>query len=275
MKDSSQSLFRSGAASPAELLGRVRRRLESESTIRELRADPRLDLARGEGLLEGWYDAEIHDGSPVRWVARRFAFEAEVREATHVLLEAAVFPESGLSELRLRIRANDVLGAAVRLHPGWNSRLLPIPAGVSGRVHFSVDAGGSWSPVSDPRELSILVRQLALVRFVELPRIGDVPGRTSPPDARNASLSVRLARKLRRLLLGWELSEKVLAVEETERRLAALEDRIPRFDSMAGIVEDRLCELARADAEAAADAAEREEEWQEEVARKFLQFYRG
>jgi hypothetical protein len=77
---------------------------------------------------------------------------------------------------------------------------------------------------------------------------------------------------VRRLLLGWELSENLLSVEETQRRLRALEDR---FDSMAGIVEDRLCELARADAEAAADAAEREEEWQEEVARKFLQFYRG
>lgn len=274
MKDGSQPLFRSGAASPAELLGRVRRRLESESAIPHLPADPRFDLARGEGLLEGWYNAEIHDGSTVRWVARRFAFEAEVREATHVLLEAAVFPESGLAELRLRIRANDVLGAAVRLHPGWNSRLLPIPAGVSGRVHFSVDAGGSWSPVTDPRELSILVRHLALVRFVELPRGGGAPPEEADPSVARAPapLSVRIARKVRRLLLGWELSENLLSVEETQRRLRALEDR---FDSMAGIVEDRLCELARADAEAAADAAEREEEWQEEVARKFLQFYRG
>jgi hypothetical protein len=273
LKDSSQSLFRSGAASPAELLGRVRRRLGSESTIPHFPADPRMDLARGEGLLEGWYDAETHDGSPVRWVARRFAFEAEVREATHVLLEAAVFPESGLSELRLRIRANDVLGAAVRLHPGWNSRLLPIPAGVSGRVHFSVDAGGSWSPVGDPRELAILVRQLALVRFVELPRVGgDLLGQADPRVARPPALSVRIARKARRLLLGWELSDRLLAVEETRRRLGALEDR---FDSIAGVVEDRLCELARADAEASADAAEREEEWQEEVARKFLEFYRG
>lgn len=275
MKDSSQSLFRSGAATPAELLGRVRRRLGSETTIADLPADPRFDLARGEGLLEGWHYSEIHDGSTVRWVARRFAFEAEVRQATHLLLEAALFPESGLSELRLRIRANDVLGAAVRLHPGWNSRLLPIPAGVSGRVHFSVDAGGSWSPVSDPRELSILVRQLALVRFVELPRAGALPGRTEPPPARPPVLSVRIARKVRRLLLGWELSEKLLAVQETQRRLGALEERILLLDSISGIVEDRLCELARADAEAAADAAEREEEWQEEVARKFLQFYRG
>lgn len=275
MKDSSQSLFRSGAASPAELLGRVRRRLGSETTIAHLPADPRFDLARGEGLLEGWYHAEIQDGSTVRWVARRFAFEAEVRQATHVLLEAAVFPESGLSELRLRIRANDVLGAAVRLHPGWNSRLLPIPAGVSGRVHFSVDAGGSWSPVSDPRELSILVRQLALVRFVELPRVGPLPARVDPAVARPPALSVRIVRKVRRLLLGWELSASFVALEETQRRLGALEDRIPPVDAIAGIVEDRLRELARADAEAAADAVEREEEWQEEVARKFLQFYRG
>ena len=276
LKDSSQSLFRSEAASPAELLGRVRRRLGSESTIPRCPADPRFDLARGEGLLEGWYDAEIQDGSTVRWVARRFAFEAEVREATHVLLEAAVFPESGLSELRLRIRANDLLGAAVRLRPGWNSRLLPIPAGVSGRVHFSVDAGGSWSPAADPRELSILVRQLALVRFVELPRVGGaLRAEADPLVARPPSLSVRIARKVRRLLLGWELSERLLALEETQRRLRDLEDRILVFDSIAGIVEDRLCELARADAEAAADAAEREEEWQEEVARKFLQFYRG
>lgn len=274
MKDSSQSLFRSGAVSPAELLGRVRRRLRSESPISHFPPDPRFDLVRGEGLIEGWYHAETLGGSTVRWVARRFAFEAEVRQATHVLLEAALFPESGLSELRLRIRANDVLGAAVRLHPGWNSRLLPIPAGVSGRVHFSVDAGGSWTPVSDSRELSILVRQLALVRFVELPRVGALPGRAEPPAAQSPALSVRIARKVRRLLLGWELSEKLVAAQETHRRLEALEERILLFDSIAGIVEDRLCELARTDAEAAADAAEREEEWQEELARKFLQFYR-
>ena len=274
MKDSSQSLFRSGAASPAELLVRVRRRLDSESAIAHLPVDPQWDLARGEGLLEGWYHAENHGASPVRWVARRFAFEAEVRESTHVLLEAALFPESGLSALRLRIRANDVLGAAVRLRPGWNSRLLAIPAGVSGRVHFSVDAGGSWTPATDPRELSILVRQLALVRFVELPRIGGaLAGPADPRPARAPALSVRIARKVRRLLLGWELSEKLLTVEETQRRLAALENRTLLIDSIAGIVEDRLSELARADAEAAADATEREEEWQEEVARKFLQFY--
>ncbi|MDQ5856885.1 MAG: hypothetical protein M3542_01220, partial [Acidobacteriota bacterium] len=156
MEDGSRFLFQSGAASSAELLARVRRRLEAESaSVSLLPADPRFDLAKGEGLLEGWYHAEGHDGATVRWVARRFAFEAEVRKATHVALEAAVFPESGIAELCLRIRANDVPGSAIRLHPGWNCRLLPIPAGVSGRIHFSVDAGGSWSPPADPRELSV------------------------------------------------------------------------------------------------------------------------
>lgn len=282
MKDSSQSSFRSGAASSAELLARVRRRLEAEAaSVSFLPADLRFDLAKGEGLLEGWYHAEVHDGTSARWVARRFAFEAEVREATHVALEAAVFPESGIAELRLRLRANDVPGAAVRLRPGWNCRLLPIPAGVSGRVHFSVDAGGSWSPPADPRELSVLVRRLELVRFVELPRSGGSTAGADavPPEAPPTSLGVRIARKLRRLVLGYDLSRNLAGAGEVPLKIRALEERLKetelRLDSMAAIVEDRLTELARVDAEAAADAAEREEELQEEVARKFLHFYRG
>lgn len=282
--DSSQPVFRSGAVSPAELLARVRRRLELETAptpTPSVAVDPEFDLSTGDGLLEGWYQPELLGGATVRWAARRFAFEAEVREATHVLLEAALFPESGLAELRLRTRANDVMGAAVRLYPGWNYRLLPIPAGVTGRVHFFVDSGGSWSPPSDPRELSILVRRLALVGFVRLPRSRDVPVAAAAPAVGTppASLLVRVARKLRRLLLGWNLSEGLLALEESRARIRALEERVAesdrRFDATAEILEDRLSQLARVDAETAADAAEREEEWQEEVARKFLQFYRG
>lgn len=280
--DSSQPVFRSGAVSPAELLARVRRRLELETApvpTPAVPVDPEFDLSSGEGLLEGWYQAEVIDGAPVRWVARRFAFEAEIRDATHVLLEAAVFPESGLAHLRLRTRANDVMGAAVRLYPGWNYRLLPIPAGVTGRVHFLVDSGGSWSPPSDPRELSILVRRLALVGFVRLPRSAALPAVATSLPAPPASLAVRVVRKLRRLLLGWSISESLVALEESRARMRLLQDRLAeserRFDAMAEILEDRLSQLARVDAETAADAAEREEEWQEEVARKFLQFYRG
>lgn len=281
MKDDSRVLFQSGAASPAELLARVRRRLEAESTgAFYVPSDPEFDLSTGEGLLEGWYHAESHGGATVRWVARRFAFEAEVRDATHVLLDAAIFPESGIAGLRLRTRANDVLGSAVRLSPGWNFRLLPIPAGVSGRVHFFVDTGGSWSPASDPRELSILVRRLALVRFVELPRVGGAPAATpAAPAGPPASLGLRIVRRLRRLILGWDLSQNLLAVEEAQQRLRSVEERLAeterQFNSLAAIVEDRLSQLARVDAETATDSTEREDELQDELARKFLQFFRS
>lgn len=256
MKDDSIPVFESDYVTPAELLARVRRRLldQVEPTI-SAPADPSFDLSKPDGLIEGWYEPEILEGRSVRWTNRRFDFEAEVRDATHVAIEAALFPESGFAELRARLRANDVPGAPFRLKTGWNTRLTPIPAGVSGRVHFSIDAGGSWSPAAlgqsaDPRELAILVRRLALVPFVQLPRFD------LPPPAGQRSLIQRIVRRLRRLLLGSD-------VVEVERRL----------NEAAAILEDRLAQLALVQAESAADAVEREEEWQEELARKLLNFY--
>jgi hypothetical protein len=256
VKDGSVPVFESGHVTPAELLARVRRRLP-ESAVAALLApaDPSFDLSRSDGLIEGWYQPETFDGVPARWTNRRFSFEAEVRDATHVAIEAALFPESGFAELRARLTANDVPGAPFRLRTGWNTRLTPIPAGVSGRVHFSIDAGGSWSPAAlgqsaDPRELAILVRRLALVPFVRLPRFD------ASPTASRRSLLQRIVRRMRRLLLGSDV---------------ALLER--RWNEAAAILEDRLTQLALVQAETAADAVERDEELQEDLARKLLNFY--
>jgi hypothetical protein len=266
VKDDFVPVFESGHVSPAELVARVRRRLREQGHPPvATSADPSFDLSRPDGLIDGWYEPEVFDGTTVRWTNRRFDFEAEVRDATHVAIEAALFPESGFAEVRARLRANDVPGAPFRLRTGWNSRLTPIPAGVTGRVHFSIDAGGSWSPAGlglsgDSRELAILVRRLALVPFVRLPRFA-----APPSPAPSASLLARIVRKLRRLLLGSELARKLQQVDD----LAELERRL---NETAGILEDRLLQLALVQAESAADALEREEEWQEELARKLLHF---
>lgn len=255
MKDGSVHRFESGHITSAELLARVRRRLsETSAPALSTPGDPTFDLSKPDGLIEGWYEPEIFDGVPARWTSRIFSFEAEVRDATHVAIEASLFPESGIAELRARLRANDVPGAPFRLRTGWNSRLTPIPAGVSGRVHFSIDAGGSWSPAAvgqsgDTRELALLVRRLALVPFVRLPRF-------EVTMHRRRSLLQRIVRRLRRLLLGSE-------IVEVQRRL----------DEAASVLEDRLTQLALAQAEIAADTVEREEELQEELARKLLNFY--
>src|SRR5450759_59487 len=161
-----------GPESAAELLARVRKRLAAAPPApagSRLPVDPEFDLSRSEGLLGGWYEPDLWGERMTRWVARRFDFEAQVGSATHVAIDALLFDTSGLAQLRGRIRANDVVGAAFRAMPGWNAIRVPIPAGVSGRVHFSIDAGGSWNPITagvqedDPRELSLLVGRLALI----------------------------------------------------------------------------------------------------------------
>src|SRR5450759_29320 len=132
-----------GPESAAELLARVRKRLAAAPPApagSRLPVDPEFDLSRSEGLLDGWYEPDLWGERMTRWVARRFDFEAQVGSATHVAIDALLFDTSGLAQLRGRIRANDVVGAAFRAMPGWNAIRVPIPAGVSGRVHFSVDA---------------------------------------------------------------------------------------------------------------------------------------
>lgn len=239
-----------GPESAAELLARVRKRLAAAPPApveARLPVDPEFDLSRSEGLLDGWYEPDLWGERMTRWVARRFDFEAEVGSATHVAIDALLFDTSGLAQLRGRIRANDVVGAAFRAMPGWNAIRVPIPAGVSGRVHFSIDAGGSWNPITagvqedDPRELSLLVGRLALIPLADLPRrphqpwapppfpgipsarLTPIGGPADPPATFAGAAAQRELRRflgaIRRRLLGWEWTNRVSRLEDENREL--------------------------------------------------------
>ncbi len=251
----------SGVESSAELLLRVQRRLASVGAVGAAeRSDPVVDLARSDGLGSGWYDAETLDGLAMRWTQRRFDFEADVADATHVQVEACLFPESGLRSLTARMSADEIPGIPFLIRPGWNSLLLPIPGGRHGRVVFAVDAGGSWRPADrtgsgDDRELSLLVRRLALVRFVELPRFASDPAPSLSP---RAGFPGRVLGKLRRLF-------------SLDARLS-LQER--RLDEAMALLEARLTALAEADAQVEADLARREEGLREDVARTLKELRR-
>ncbi len=229
-------------------------------SIQDYRPDPQFGA--------GWYEAETIDGVPVRWTSRRFEFEATVGEATHVELEAVLFPEAGFDSLTGRIVANDVPGISFTIWPGLNSLLLPVPGGLRGRLHFRIDTGGSWCPAdktgaSDTRSLSLLVRRLAFVRFVELPRSSFRPPSSRPVPA--GSKVFRGFRKIRRLLgFAWHLDDLNWQVEDLASNLDALERRL---DETSALLEDRLSRLAEVDARLAAEAAEREETLRDDLAR--------
>jgi hypothetical protein len=185
-------LFISAAVSSEELLRRARARLrasvEPPADSAAGSTNLQIDLVSGAGLLGGWYSAEHFGDVPVRWTQRCFDFAADVGAATHVEIDALLPEESGLAELRGRLWVNDCAGDAFRIRPGWNRLLVPIPAGVSGPAHFSIDAGAAWCPLEqsvndDGRELSMCVRRLALVRL-ELPRAPARRARSvAPPSA--------------------------------------------------------------------------------------------
>lgn len=232
----------------AALLARVKQRLRDEGSGPSgagpgSRPDPEFDLSRPDGLGYGWSHAETLDGRTVRWTARRFEFEAEVDQATHLDLEAALFPESGIPELHAFLAADGVRGGDFRIRPGWRRYLVALPAGLRGKARLAVDVGGAWCPQAtghapDARELGILVARLAFVPFLQVP-----PGPAPVTGFR--------AKVVRRLLRGSDL----------ELRIAHMESRILELEERARL-------LAEADRERGGvlDGAERE--LREEIARQ-------
>ncbi len=218
--------FQSSVESPAALLERVRKRLESSAAPGPARSpDAEFDLSRSDDLGPGWFDPEVQDGLAVRWTSRVFEFDAEVRSADHVLLECVLFPESGHRCLHARLWADGVPGGGCPIYPGSGRYFVALPAGTRGLARLTIDVGGSWCPHAtghspDLRELGILVRRLALV--VYLPELA--------PPARNMTLVAKVRRKLRRVLFGTDENERsawlearLSAVEESVRKAAAKE----------------------------------------------------
>ncbi|HSB35369.1 MAG TPA: hypothetical protein VLH41_00735 [Thermoanaerobaculia bacterium] len=235
----------------AALLARVQQRLRDEASGNSAagpgsRPDPEFDLSRPDGLGHGWFHAETLDGRTVRWTARQFEFEAGVDQATHLYLEAALFVESGFTELHARLAANGNRGGEFRIRPGWNRYIVALPAGLRSPARITVDLGGAWCPLAsghgpDARELGILVARLALVPFLQVPA----------PPPKGATLRARVLRRLRRLLFGHEL----------ESRLMHLEGRTSE-------VEDRTRLLAESDREQAGALEEAERELRREISRQ-------
>lgn len=219
--------FSSATESPAKLLARVRERLTREAARAPLpdpvAAAPQegpLDFASGRGLLQGWYPPEPFGDFTFRWTERRFAFETDVDDATHLRMEACLFPESGLQELRLRLRVDDRDAGTARIREGWNPIFFTLPEGSSGRARFTLDSGGSWCPAErgpspDGRELALAVRRLELVCMSHLLRLSAPPAAVAPAGARS-----RAVHGIRRLLLGRELSHRIERAEEENARLA-------------------------------------------------------
>lgn len=257
MSESSEPLFSSGVEGPSELLARVRRRLASEDTGTDAGPrDPVLDLAKSDGLSVGWHDPEVIDGQTMRWTQRRFGFEAVAADATLVNLEACLPPESGLAFLVARISADEVPGVPFVIRPGWNSVLVPIPGGLRGHIAFSVDTGGSWCPAGrtgaeDIRELSLLVRRVALVRMVD--PSSSRPQPLAPAPA--AGLPGRILRKFERV------ARNLGRVANVFGRMAEMERRLELF-------EKRLTLLAEIDAQIEVDLALREETLRDDIGRK-------
>jgi len=238
----------SSAERLAALLARVRRRLRDEGpapvpALPGLPTDPVFDLSRPDGLGEGWFEPHTLDGRIVRWTSRRFEFEAEVNEATHAYIEAALYSESGFPELEAILMANGVRGSEFRIRPGWRRYLVALPAGLRGRARIVVDVGGAWCPhatghAPDLRELGIRVARLALIPFLQLP--------AAPEPASG------LREDVRRRLSG---------VPDLPGRLQHMESRI--FE-----LEERVRLLAEADRELGGTLNRIEQELREEIARQ-------
>jgi hypothetical protein len=286
---SGDPVFTSATENPEKLLERVRRRLKAGGTPEPeppAVSDRAPDLISGEGLLEGWYPPERFAGDAVRWTQQRFTFRANADGATHLLLEACLFPESGLPETFARLRAGEDAGPPVRVRPGWNRLLFALPATAAPATSFAVDAGGSWCPADsglsgDDRELGLLVRRLELLRLTALPRFGDL----APPAVARARPAQALpgtgplfrgAAKLRRLLLGWSLTETVErnAAEVTRlssdldalRALSSEQARL--LDEAMAAIEETMQALMAEDERIRREASTALRESREELARK-------
>src|SRR5262249_34301101 len=155
--------FRSAVESPQALMARVREILDNQGSAGFVsRSEGEIDLRALAPFGAGWFAPEQLGRDLIRWTSRRFEFEATAGRASHVLMEVCLFPESGLAELRMRLRVNDSLGGAARVRTGWNRVHLALPANTFGPSRFSVDAGGSWCPADsrasgDSRELAVAV----------------------------------------------------------------------------------------------------------------------
>lgn len=260
--------FRSGTSSPEELLRRVRELLAERGNAAVARPNTAsIDLLSGSGLIDGWFAPEKMGEDVVRWAARRFSFEGAVGAATHLLVEACLFPESGFQSLRARLKVDTRLGGSARLRTGWNRAFLLLPPEADGFCRFFVDAGGSWCPArsglsADTREISVAVRRLELVDATKMsewsfpPFPGERFSFPSPPPDR---WYLRAARKIRSWALGRDLSLRIsgmdeLAAELRDTRQRLREDEL-RLETAARALEDRLLLLTRACAEIQQDAA--------------------
>jgi hypothetical protein len=202
----------SDSCTAEQLVERVRQRLrETKLEAPHSTPDRGPDLATGEGLLGGWYDFDPVPG--VRWVEQRFEFEVGVDVGTHLAFDALLTADAGFSELRARLHVNGTEGEAFRIVPGWNHVLVPLPLGVRGHLHCSIDTGGVWSPFErelnrDCRALSIAIRAITVVRLPPFVPASAPPPTALPvvvvdsPPAPPLSIASGWAGRLRRLLIG-------------------------------------------------------------------------
>jgi hypothetical protein len=281
-EDTGTPLFSSATESPADLLARVREQLNREAH-RARRPTPApgappepFDFASGRGLLHGWYPPERFGDFTFRWTERRFGFEADVTDATHLRMEACLFRESGLQEMRVRLRVNDREAGTAPIRESWDPVYFTLPEGASERARFSLDAGSSWCPAGtgaspDVRELALAVRQVALVRLPALPRAPVAPAAVAP-----ARPVFRAVRGIRRILLGRELTDRIERAEEENARLAArlaalegaLAEQARIGNEAAGRVEEAARILAREDARLREGIEEAAAQGRRELARK-------
>ncbi|MFN2386935.1 MAG: hypothetical protein ABR576_11745 [Thermoanaerobaculia bacterium] len=286
---SSDPVFTSATETREKLLERVRRRLRRTGAPESAAAavpEPPLDLQSGEGLLEGWYAPEQVGGISVRWTQQRFTFRTKADDATHLLVEACLFPESGLEETFARLKTGDDLGAPVRVRQGWNRLLFALPAARPLPTSFALDAGASWCPADsglsgDDRELGLAVRRIELVRLPALPRFADlvppaVRAALPPPVPPRSGPLFRAAAKLRRMLLGWSLTETLERNAAEAQTLASELDGLRAFSAQQARLLDEamatITETVRAlraeDERIRREAAAALRESREELARK-------
>jgi hypothetical protein len=248
-----------GVASAAELLERVRARMRESSAVPAVPGDAGPDLVTGRGLLGGWYDFDAATG--VRWVARVFEFGLSLNTATHLRIEALLAPESGFDELRARLAVGGDEADAFRVRPGWNDIVVPLPPGLQGVVHCTIDAGGAWSPFErdlnrDCRALSIALRRLEPVALVAFrpPIATQVDADTPSPSVAQPVLvpaPIPSARTWRQRvgtqILGVDLEARLETAAQAQRETlaAALTTAAATLESQGAMLAAQAAEIAR------------------------------